>query len=177
MWTALSRTEQQKHCFDSYYLSIPNLTCTVRLKKRRSVNFCQFVGNTKSTTVHTRSAVCGDRENRVTIQERPKRLLIKLLFPLNYILTILLYFTGIAQSLQCSILGKDDLVFEVWQLVTEFPLLRNAQTLPSIGNRGPLSKVMRSGCKAEHTPEPRIKMSAAACLLHSMTSNCGHGQL
>ena len=123
----------------------------VILKKRRSVNFCQSVGNTKITTVHKRSAVCGDRQYCVTIQERPKRLLIKLLYPLNYILTILLYFTGIAQSLQCSILGKDDLAFDVRQLVTEFPLLRNAQTLPSMGNRGSLSKIMRASREAEHT--------------------------
>jgi len=49
-------------------------------------------------------------------------------------------------------LGKEDLAFEVRQLVTEFPLLRNAQTLPSMDNGGSLSKGKRPGRGAEHTP-------------------------
>jgi len=36
--------------------------------------------------------------------------------------------------------------------VTEFPLVRNAQTVPSMGNGGSLSKVKRPGRGAEHTP-------------------------
>jgi hypothetical protein len=47
---------------------------------------------------------------------------------------------------------KDDLAFEVRHLVTEFPLLQNAQTLPSRGNGGSLSKVRRQGLEAEHKP-------------------------
>jgi hypothetical protein len=48
-------------------------------------------------------------------------------------------------------LEKDDLAFEVRHLVTEFPLLREAQTLPSLSNRGSLLKVTRRELGAEHT--------------------------
>jgi len=49
-------------------------------------------------------------------------------------------------------LGMNDLAFEVRHLVTEFSLLREAQTLPSLGNWGTFSEVRWPGFGAEHTP-------------------------
>jgi hypothetical protein len=74
-------------------------------------------------------------------------------------------------------LQKDDLAFEVRHLVTEFPLLREAQTLLSLGNRVSLSKVWRTELNNVPHPVVTLKTSTATCLLYSMTSRCGQGQL
>jgi hypothetical protein len=49
-------------------------------------------------------------------------------------------------------LGKDKLDFAVRHSVTEFPLLRNTQTLASVGNGGCFSRLMWPERAAEHTP-------------------------